>query len=132
MLNQLKIELELLANQKRLVQMSTRFESKLKAPYINFKNRDLLDFTSWDFLALDQDQRLAKNTHRTLEEFGFCAHASRLSTGNTPQQISCEKRLAKCLGTENALLFSSKNQVVLSLITSLIKTEGITNFKFFL
>ncbi len=123
MLTELKLELEKLAAQGRVKEFHpVRGRDGVS---INIRDKNVIDFSNWDFLCV----RKNKNAIRVM-----CQHAevglvgsgsSRACSGTFDAHLRCEERLAKFFGTQSALLFSSKNQAVLSLITSLISEHDL-------
>lgn len=90
-----------------------------KAGIIELRGKRLVDFTSWDCFRLNESPALKRAAQHAIEQSGFGASASRALSGTRQSHLSCEARIAAFLGTESALLFSSRNQVILSLITAL-------------
>jgi len=87
--------------------------------FIEIKGKELVNFTSWDFLNLNFNREFKRSAQSVIEMAGLGAASPRLCAGTTVQHLSCERALARFLGTEAALLFSSKNQAVFSLVTTL-------------
>ena len=96
---------------------------------IETRGKRLVDFTSWDFFCLNKNPRFKRLSQVEIENSGISTCASRLSTGTTIQHVSCESALAKFLGRESAVFFSSRNQVVLSLITSFVAEQDVVFFE---
>lgn len=87
---------------------------------ITVRGQVLTDFTSWDLLNLNNEPALKRALQVEAEAVGIGASASRLSSGTTPAHLSVEHRIAKFLGTESALLFSSTNQAIISIASALL------------
>ena len=87
---------------------------------IKIRGKKVTDFTNWDSLNLNSDARFVSAFQREAEISGVGSMAPRASSGTSPAHFALEKRLADFLGAETALLFSSANQVVLSLVSSLL------------
>lgn len=92
---------------------------------VETKGKEVVSFSNWDFLDIRNNQRLKRGAQICIEEGGISAPSSRFCGGTTRAHLSCERRLAEFFGTESALLFSSKNQVVLSLITSVFSERDL-------
>lgn len=92
---------------------------------VEIRGRRVLDLTSWDFLGINGNPRFRNSIQRDVDALGLGISSPRSAAGNHQRHIACEYRLAQFMGTQSAVLFSSKNQVVLSLVTSLV-TEGDT------
>jgi len=123
MLPDLKLELDqLTALGKRREFVASR---RLPGALIEMRGKKLVDFTNWDSLALSFDKKLKRVAQNFVEqnELGVCA--ARLSGGTSAQHLITENRLAAFLGYESALLFSSKNQAVLSLVSALCNEQDV-------
>jgi 8-amino-7-oxononanoate synthase len=92
---------------------------------IHFKGRDLVDFTSWDVLSLTQNLELRRVFQHEVETHGVGIASARLHTGGSFEHFIAEERIARFLSQERALIFSTRNQALLSLITSVFG-EGDT------
>ncbi|MDZ4786392.1 MAG: pyridoxal phosphate-dependent aminotransferase family protein [bacterium] len=109
---------------KRLTESRTLRELHVRTAQtpgkITIKGKKLTDFTNWDFLNLNHESKFIKAFQKEAEETGVGSMAARASSGTLPTHFSLEKSLAGFLSTESALLFSSSNQVILSLVSSLL------------
>ncbi|MBN8548539.1 MAG: pyridoxal phosphate-dependent aminotransferase family protein [Deltaproteobacteria bacterium] len=123
MIRELKQELEQLQALKLLRELHPAV--RLNGGLAEIKGKRVVDFTSWDFLNLSFDPRVKRSAQKRIEESGIAASSPRLSTGSTDVHASTELRLSKFLGTDSALLFSSKNQALLTLITSLLTERDV-------
>ena len=123
MLTDLKLELDQLSalGKRREFTASQRHVGAM----IETRGRTLIDFTNWDSLGLYFDKRLKRTAHNFIEQNGFGACAARLSSGTSSQHLIAENRIAKFLGYDGALLFSSKNQAVLSLVSALSNEQDL-------
>lgn len=123
MLKDLKEELEQLVKLgrfKSLAQAKRLNESTLK-----IRGKTVVDFTSWDFLALATNKRIKRDVQQQVEKTGLGSASPRLAAGTSAIHLACEERLAKFSFNERALLFSSRNQAVLTIITSLVSEQDI-------
>lgn len=118
MLKELKVELDAIAKAGRLKQFHARVSRV--GTKINIRGGDLVDFTSWDFFNLGQNPKVKRALHSEIEQHGIASAASRLSSGTSPAHLSAEARIASFLGLEGAVLFSSHNQAVLSLLSAIL------------
>ncbi len=69
--------------------------------------RELVSFSSNDYLGLSQDIRLKNASIDAIKTYGAGAGASRLVVGNHPLFKELERRLAKLKGTEAAIVLGS-------------------------
>lgn len=121
MLKRIEEELKRLSEAKNLRELHV---SSSRSPgAVTIKGKKLVDFTSWDCLNLNSDPKFISAFQREAEISGVGSMASRAASGTTPAHFAVEKRLASFFGAQSALLFSSVNQVALSLISALL-AEG--------
>jgi glycine C-acetyltransferase len=123
LLHELRTELEKGLSIRQMRPMVPSFERG--GGQIDILGRRLLDFTNWDILGINQHPTPKRASHRVLEDLGLASGSSRLCSGTTRHHLSCEQRVASFLGTECALLFSSRNQAVLSLVTNLFHERDV-------
>lgn len=71
------------------------------------ENREMLDFSSNDYLSLSQNSKVIEAGCLALKEWGAGATGSRLLSGNRALFSDFEKEIARDKKTEAALLFSS-------------------------
>jgi 8-amino-7-oxononanoate synthase len=83
------------------------------------RGRELINFSSNDYLALAPDARLARAAAAAARRYGCGAGASPLVSGYSPPLRALERALADWEGTEAALVFSSGYAANLALISSL-------------
>ncbi|MCB0335853.1 MAG: pyridoxal phosphate-dependent aminotransferase family protein [Bdellovibrionales bacterium] len=93
--------------------------SARSASSIVIRGKKLFDFTNWDLFDLRSDHVFKRAAQSAIESQGISAGSARLVSGSSKIHDVCEQRLASFFGFDDALLFSSKNQAVLSLVTSL-------------
>lgn len=87
---------------------------------IEIAGRKLVDFTNFDYLGLARNPKVVKAALQAVEEHGIFQPPSRPSSGSLAELTSAENRLAKFLGVEAAVFFSSRNQALLSLLSALL------------
>jgi 8-amino-7-oxononanoate synthase len=119
----LKLELDQLSalGKRRVFYPSTRSTGAI----IEVRGKKLVDFANWDSLGLSFDKKLKRTVQNYIEQHGFGTCAARLSSGTCTEHLIAEDRIAKFLGYETALLFSSKNQAVLSLVSALCNEQDL-------
>ncbi len=74
---------------------------------ITVDGRQLVNFSSNDYLGFAGEPALAEAAKRAIDEFGVGAGASRLVCGTLAPHAALERRLAEFKNTEAALAFSS-------------------------
>ncbi len=83
------------------------------------EGRELVNFSSNDYLGLAADQRLRDAAKAAIDEFGVGAGASRLISGTLRPVVDLEERLAAFKRTEAALTFSTGYATALGTVTAL-------------
>lgn len=92
---------------------------------IESRGRELIDLTNWDFLSLAQNSEYRDALPRAVSNQGFGGRSPRSLSGTSFLHSEFERRFALFMGTESSLLFSSKNQAVLSLLTALVSENDL-------
>lgn len=91
--------------------------------------RQLLDFSSNDYLGLSQHPLLIERAGEWAELMGAGSGASRLVTGTSEAHLAVEAKIARFKGTEAALLFASGWQANAAVIPALVAAApGIAVF----
>lgn len=98
---------------------------RLAAGLVETRGRQLVDFTCWDYLSLNENSKFRRSAQTAIEQFGVGSASPRLSTGTQDSHLTCELRLARFFGTDSALLFSSKPQAVFTLLTTLLSEQDV-------
>jgi len=84
------------------------------------EGRELLDFSSNDYLSLAHHPALIERAREWTERHGTGAGASRLVTGTSEAHLALEARIAAFKGTEAALLFASGWQANAAVLPALL------------
>jgi 8-amino-7-oxononanoate synthase len=82
-----------------------------------------LDFSSNDYLGLSRHAGIAATAARAARRYGNGATGSRLLSGNTALHEALERRIARDLGTEAALIFPSGYQMNAGVISTLLDSK---------
>lgn len=69
--------------------------------------REMLNFCANDYLGLADDPRLVAAAKTALDEWGYGLASVRFICGTQTQHLDLERRLARFLGVDDAILFSS-------------------------
>jgi 8-amino-7-oxononanoate synthase len=94
-----------------------------QGPRVLCRGRELLNFSSNDYLNLAGDARLARAAARAAHRYGCGAGASALVSGHLPPLRALERDLARWEGTEAALVLSSGFAANLAVLTALVGRE---------
>ena len=92
---------------------------------INLEGRELLNFSSNDYLGLANDPILKRAASKAIEEFGAVSGSARLICGSQSPHHQLETALAAFKGTESAICFSSGYAAALGVL-SVVVGEGDT------
>jgi 8-amino-7-oxononanoate synthase len=93
------------------------------AARVVLRGRELINFSSNDYLALAGDPRLARAAARAARRHGCGAGASALVSGHLPPLRRLERTLAEWEDAEAALVFSSGYAANLAVVSSLAGKE---------
>ncbi|RMD84096.1 MAG: pyridoxal phosphate-dependent aminotransferase family protein [Candidatus Dadabacteria bacterium] len=118
MRKRIRKELAELAERSDLREFHVR--TSQKPAKISIRGKNLIDFTNRDFLNLNHDKSFRRAFQKEVELSGIGAGSSRGCSGTLSAHVALEKRVAEFLGQEASLIFSSLNQVELSIISSLL------------
>ncbi|MFH1996457.1 MAG: 8-amino-7-oxononanoate synthase [Candidatus Omnitrophota bacterium] len=86
---------------------------------IRFSGRDLIDFSSNDYLGLSSHPALREASIRAVEQFGTGSGAARLLSGDLKLHHELEEKTARFKAREAALVFNSGYQANVSVIPTL-------------
>ena len=90
---------------------------------INLEGRELLNFSSNDYLGLANDPILKRAASKAIEEFGAGSGSARLICGSQSPHHQLENALAAFKGTESAICFSSGYAAALGVLSA-VMDEG--------
>jgi 8-amino-7-oxononanoate synthase len=110
---------DLEAHRRRGLYRVRRHLQSGQAARVRLHGRELINFSSNDYLALAGDVRLARAAGAAARRYGCGAGASPLVSGYSPPLRSLERALADWEGAEAALVFSSGYAANLALVSAL-------------
>ena len=87
---------------------------------INLEGRELLNFSSNDYLGLANDPILKRAASEAIEEFGAGSGSARLICGSQSPHHQLETALAEFKGTESAICFSSGYAAALGVLPAVV------------
>ena len=91
-----------------------------QGPSILLDGREVLNFTSNNYLGLANHPALQTAAIEALERYGCGSGASRLISGNMTLHLELEESIAKLKGTESALVFNSGFQANVGILSTLV------------
>lgn len=86
---------------------SLRVMESARGPRITYAGRELINFSSNDYLGLAYHPAVAQAMNEATVRWGVGSTASRLICGTTSEHAALEEELAAAKGTEAALVFST-------------------------
>lgn len=96
-----------------------------QGPVVRVGGRELLNFSSNDYLGLANDPVLRDAAAKALERHGVGAGASRLVVGDSTEHQALETELARFEGTEAALLFNSGYAANTAVLPALLSEHDV-------
>ncbi len=94
-------------------------------PICKLEGRDVVMLGSNNYLGLTTDPRVREAAAQAALNEGPSLTGSRLFNGSTSQHSAFEEKLARFLGHEDALVFTTGYQAVLGAISGLLDTESL-------
>lgn len=119
------IERQLRRWEKRGFMRSLRTFEQAAKPVTMIEGKEMLLFSSNNYLGFTTDERLQKEAIKAIEKYGTGSGGSRLTTGNYCLHEALEKEIAQFKGKEAALVFSSGYLANIGVISSLMKRGDI-------
>lgn len=92
-----------------------------EGPVVRIGGREVIMAGSNNYLGLTADPRVKEAAKQAIEKYGTGCSGSRYLTGTLDLHIELEERLAKFLGFEAVLLFSTGYQTALGVISTLVQ-----------
>jgi len=93
-------------------------ESSPAAPgLVATRGRELIDYTCFDVFGLRKNSKVIKAAQKALEQEGLSTASTRFLSGGRRCHRICEGRLCELLSSQATLIFQSRNQAILSLIS---------------
>jgi 8-amino-7-oxononanoate synthase len=90
-----------------------------QGPVLTVDGREVLNFSSNNYLGLANHPKLAAAAKEAIDRYGCGSGASRLISGNMTLHEALEERLARFKGTEAALVFNSGFQANTGILSTL-------------
>lgn len=96
-----------------------------QGPEVIIEGRQMIMLGSNNYLGLTYHEHLKKAAIEAIEKYGVGCVGSRFLTGNTDLHEKLEKKLAKFVGKEAALVFSTGMQTNLGTISALVGQDDV-------
>lgn len=116
---------ELITRERESLRRARREVTPLPGGRCLINGRELVNFSTNDYLDLAGDERLAGAARKAIEDSGTGARSSALISGRTPWHAALERRIANFEGTESTVLFPSGYAANLGTIAALVSPEDV-------
>jgi 8-amino-7-oxononanoate synthase len=93
-------------------------------PIVKMQGRDVMMFGSNSYLGLSDDPRLKEAAIEAIRKYGTSCSGSRFLNGTLDIHLALEEKLAKLVGKEEAVTYSTGFQVNLGVVSSLGFKDG--------
>lgn len=88
--------------------------------YISVAGKELVNFSSNDYLGLTHDPRVIAAAKKALDTYGSGLCGSRYVVGTTVEHVKLEEKIADWKGKEACLVFSTGYQTLLGTVSALL------------
>lgn len=114
--------LELELKRLKAAGLERRFPCSIKrhSGMVEIAGKRVIDFTSTDYLGSAHNPRVTRAAIQAFQMHGLSQPPARTVAGSPVELVSAEDRLARYLGAEAALFFSSRNQALLSMLAGIL------------
>lgn len=92
-------------------------------PIVEMNNRRIIMLGSNNYLGMTSHPKVKEAAIKAIEEYGVGTTGSRLLNGTMDIHVELEKRLAKFMGTEDAVVFSTGMQTNLGALSALLSEK---------
>ena len=90
-----------------------------------FKNQQLINFSSYNYLGYNQDPRVNAAAFQAMEQYGTSAASSRIVAGEKDIHQQLESAIASLYGVDDALVFVSGYATNISVISHLMGKDDL-------
>jgi 8-amino-7-oxononanoate synthase len=87
---------------------------------IRWNGRELINYSGYNYLGLSGHPAVSAAAKNAIDKYGTSASASRIVSGQIDLHLELEKRLARFLGTEDAIVFISGYLTNVTVIAQLV------------
>ncbi|MEL6494852.1 MAG: aminotransferase class I/II-fold pyridoxal phosphate-dependent enzyme [Cyanobacteria bacterium J06623_7] len=88
-------------------------------------DRDLINYSSYNYLGMAGDPAVIEATQRAIAEYGTSVSASRVLSGERPIHLELEQAIAELIGTEAAIIYVGGHATNVSTIGHLFGKEDL-------
>ncbi len=87
---------------------------------IRWNGQELINYSGYNYLGLSGHPAVSEAAKKAIDKYGTSASASRIVSGQIDLHVELERRLARFLGTDDALIFISGYLTNVSVIAQLV------------
>ena len=91
----------------------------------SIEGREHINFSSYNYIGLSGDPRVARDVHQAVDDFGTSVSASRVASGERPFHGELEAMLAESQGCEDALVFTAGHATNVTTIGHLLGPDDL-------
>jgi 8-amino-7-oxononanoate synthase len=93
------------------------------APIVEMEGAERVMLGSNNYLGLTGDPRVIEGARKALDEYGTGLTGSRLLNGTTPMHVELEEHLARWMGTEDAIVFTTGHQANMGALGTILDVK---------
>ena len=93
------------------------------APIVEMEGAERVMLGSNNYLGLTGDQRVIEGAQKALDAYGTGLTGSRLLNGTTPLHVELEEHLARWMGTEDAIVFTTGHQANMGALGTILDVK---------
>ena len=94
-----------------------------QGPIVRMDDREVIMLGSNNYLSMTMNPQVKEAAKRAIDKYGVGSTGSRLLNGTMDLHVQLEERLAKFLGTESAVIFSTGMQANLGTLSCLLDKD---------
>jgi 8-amino-7-oxononanoate synthase len=93
------------------------------APIVEMEGAERVMLGSNNYLGLTGDPRVIEGARKALDDYGTGLTGSRLLNGTTPLHVELEEHLARWMGTEDAIVFTTGHQANMGALGTILDVK---------
>jgi len=100
-----------------------RLVESAAAPIVEMEGAERVMLGSNNYLGLTGDPRVIEGARKALDDYGTGLTGSRLLNGTTPLHVELEEHLARWMGTEDAIVFTTGHQANMGALGTILDVK---------
>lgn len=102
-----------------------RLRSGINKEQIDMNDQEYINYASYNYLGFSGNERVEQAIINAVTEYGSSVSASRMLSGEIPIHIELEQAIARFVGTEDAILYTTGHATNVSTIASIVGPEDL-------